>query len=123
MDLLAIAPDLDREFRRRGMEVHARELRLWMLARRQGRNPRDGWSDAFVLEWLRLMRVPPHHTHYIVRRLGDPCPDCATRPEHGSAATFTCVSWEGGQLTECLRCRAVWISEAPPRASLAGSAA
>jgi hypothetical protein len=115
--LLEYVERLGREFVRRRMPQHAQKLRLYYLALQRGlASPRHEvdvrWSEPFVLEWLRTLKVPPYADAYPVRPSGAPCPRCAQRG--AQSATRTELVFPGGVRMRCGTCETVWIEEDGP---------
>jgi hypothetical protein len=107
--LLDLVVRLGREFSRRGMREECRRLRLYYLALEHGlvagKNRIEvSWDEDLVIEWLRILRVPPHHRHYPVRP-GTLCAHC----EHRPGTVVTKLVFPGGARMECLQCGARWI--------------
>jgi hypothetical protein len=109
LSLLALVVRLGREFSRRGMREECRRLRLYYLALEHGlcvgKNRIDvAWDEGLVVEWLRILRVPPHDRHYPVRS-STLCAGC----EHRAGTVVTKLVFPGGARMECLQCGARWI--------------
>ena len=107
--LLDLVVRLGREFSRRGMREECRRLRLYYLALEHGlcagKNRIEvAWDEDLVVEWLRILQVPPHHGHYPAR----PSTLCA-RCEHRPGTVVTKLVFPGGARMECLQCGARWI--------------
>ena len=101
LDLVVL---LGREFSRRGMREECRRLRLYYLALQHGlcagKNRIEvSWDEDLVLEWLRILRVPPHHRDYPVRSSAL-CPSCDYRP----GTVVTKIVFPGGARMDCLQC-------------------
>jgi hypothetical protein len=112
--LLALVATLGHAFLRRGMGGHVRALRLYFLALRHGltRGERHvvklEWSQDAVLEWLRVLRVPPYQDDYPVRPRGSRCRGCAPEPGH-PVQTSTLLTFEGGAKMGCRGCAECWL--------------
>lgn len=118
--LLGYVERLGREFVRRGMADHAQKLRLYYLALQRGlASPRHEvdvrWTEPFVLEWLRTLRLPPDPDAYPVRPRGAACTQCAQRGTQPS--TRTELVFTGGVRMRCGTCDAVWLEEDGPARS------
>lgn len=113
--LLGLVARLGREFVRRGMDDHARRLRVYYLALRHGlvtgRNALDvRWDEAFTLEWLALLGLPPHAGDYDAR----PRPSrCRTCPQDRDALRTLLVLPDGAKV-QCQTCGATWVERDPP---------
>lgn len=112
-ELLRYVERLGAEFRRREMEAHLRKLRVYYLALRrgltQGRHELDvHWSEALVLEWLKLLQLPPFERAYEVRPGRSACRGCAQKRDHQSAI-HTELVFPGGAKMRCFSCGAIWI--------------
>ena len=110
--LLDLVVRLGREFSRRGMREECRRLRLYYLALEHGLVASSGksrievaWDSDLVIEWLRILRVPPHHRDYPLRP-GTLCIDCEQRP----GTVVTKLVFPGGARMECLQCGARWVT-------------
>ncbi len=91
---------LDTAFRTRGMTEHVRLLATGRLA------------PALVREWLRLLRIPPHHDDYPVLPRGIACPRCGSWSENRMATgTFVPFSWPRGWAERCCGCHFTWLHE------------
>jgi hypothetical protein len=87
-------------FQRRGMRDHVRALRS------------RAWTDDFVLEWLRYLKIPPHQDDYPILPRGALCPRCSSRsPDRTATGTVLVVAFPGRWAERCLGCRAVWMHE------------
>jgi hypothetical protein len=116
-ELLQHVVRLGRAFTGRGMEAHARMLRLYYLALRHGlaspRQPlRLSISADAVIEWLKTLRVPPFEATYPVRPRGTGCASC--RPGGQAPMLVTEVVFPGGARMRCNTCGAVWLEQEPP---------
>jgi len=63
--LMAMVETLGQTFATRGMKRHVEELRVYWLGLAKavvapGRKVNVGWSEALVVEWFRVLRLPPH---------------------------------------------------------------
>ena len=115
--LLDLVVALGGEFSRRGMRDECRRLRLYFLAVKHGlagaqHQIQLHWDEDLVVEWLRLLRIPPFDHHYLVR--GETaCDRCAYQP----GRVVTKAVFPGGSKFECLQCGQQWLL---PRATAPG---
>jgi hypothetical protein len=109
-ELLSMVKRLGAEFRKRRMHGHLAPLRLYWLALRHGlvQPERHGLhvqlSEEMIVEWFRLLRLPPYERAYPVQPPGSRCPSC--RPGEGT--------FPEGRKVACLACRAAWLELEPP---------
>jgi len=114
--LLDMVQRLGEEFRRRGMRTHLAPLRIYWLALQHGlvRDERHALaltlSEETVVEWLKLLQLPPYQHAYRVRPAGSACPSCPAeeRGEVSAERTFP----EGRKMV-CLECRSAWLELTP----------
>lgn len=111
--LLELVTRLGAAFRARGMEEHARRLRLYWLAARhgllKGRNELDvTWSEAHVVDWLKALGVPPFEGALPVRAPGSGCPACPVEPGVVPSARVDLV-FPGGARLKCTTCGGQWV--------------
>ena len=116
-ELLGHVVRLGRAFTARGMEAHARMLRLYYLALRHGlasphKPVRLSISPEAVVEWLRTLRVPPFESAYPVRLHGTGCATCRSAGQTPSLLTERV--FPGGARMRCGTCGAVWLEEEAP---------
>ncbi len=118
--LLRAVVQLGRAFRERGMGMHARALRLYWLAVRHGLASGDRavvkveWNSDAVIEWLKVLRVPPWEGAYPVRPRGSSCRRCPRGDGH-PVETTTLLSFGEGAKMGCRRCGDAWLElESPP---------
>ncbi|HXX31428.1 MAG TPA: hypothetical protein VEJ89_12060 [Myxococcaceae bacterium] len=117
--LLDMVRRLGDEFRRRGMQAHLVRLRVYWLALHHGL-VRDAshalhltLSEDAVVEWFKLLRLPPYQHAYPVRPTGSACPACA--PGGGPATeVVTERTFPEGRKVACLGCRTAWLEMEPP---------
>ena len=107
--LLDFVVALGCEFSRRGMPDHCQRLRLYYLALVHGLDTSRHrvevhWDEDLVIEWMRLLRLPPHRDHYPLRDT-TACGRCESRP----GTVVTKGVFPGGAKLECLQCGAQWI--------------
>ena len=116
--LLEMVRRLGDEFRRRGMRTHAAPLRVYWLALRHGLVQEEQHalhvtlSEETVVEWLKVLRLPPYRDAYRVRPTGSACPSCA--PHEGrTGEVATERTFPEGRKMVCLGCRSVWLEMEP----------
>ncbi|MGA9522978.1 MAG: hypothetical protein WBV82_16035 [Myxococcaceae bacterium] len=113
-DLILLAVVLGRVFMRLGMKGHAHTLRLYFLALRHGLTQgqrhvvKVDWSEDAVLEWLKVLRVPPYQDAYPVRRRGSGCDRCAPGSGH-PVEISTLLTFAGGAKMGCRTCGRAWL--------------
>ncbi len=95
--LLELVVALACEFSRRGMPDHCDRLRLYYLALRHGLDSARHrveihWDEGLVIEWMRLLRLPPYQDHYPVSDT-TACAACESRPGHQGASFPAARSW------------------------------
>lgn len=114
-ELMPLVVRLGGEFQRRGMKDHSQKLRVYFLALKHGldsgaREVRVHWTENLVLEWLRLLRIPPYDRSYAIRPRASRCdkcpPDRSSQPAVNTEAVFP-----GGSKMRCQVCGAVWVEE------------
>jgi hypothetical protein len=67
-------------------------------------------SPGLVVEWLRLLKIPPREADYPVLPRGAPCPRCGSVSKDRTAAgTFVPFSFPGGWAERCIGCHATWL--------------
>ena len=111
--LLELVVALGCEFSRRGMPDHCQRLRLYYLALQHGLDARRHrveihWDEELVIEWMRLLQLPPYQDHYRVRR-ETRCDRCESRP----GTVVTKGVFPGGAKLECLQCGGEWLTLRP----------
>ena len=117
-ELLRRVEQLGREFVRRGMDVHARKLRIYYLAlRHKLASPHKGevdvrWSEERVQEWLKVLRMPPYEAAYEVRPRGSGCRRCE-KTGNDRTSIHTEQTFPGGAKMSCYACGDVWLEEDP----------
>jgi len=113
-ELLRHVTQLGRAFRARGMNQHLRDLRVYYLALRR-RLTSDklqlNWSEAFVIDWMKTLRVPPYENTYPLRAHGAPCPKCPTAE---GASIVTDRLFPGGARMRCQSCGSEWLEQETP---------
>jgi len=101
---------LGREFARRGMESHARHLRLYYLGLRRGLL--DGfrlelhWSCELIDEWTRIFGW---ENGYDVRPARSRCRGCGGGSAPGNTGLYTEITFPGGYKVGCHQCGDAWI--------------
>lgn len=95
-------------FGRLEMRDHAALLREFYAAARDGRPCANGWTEAFVDEWLAVLRLPPFEARYAVRPAGAQCTACHANPGEISSRR-TVRTFPGGALIRCDGCDAHWL--------------
>ncbi len=108
--LLQLVTLVGRELVLRGMRDHAKVMRLYYLAVHygltSGKHAVDlRWDEDFIVEWARLLGLPPHATDYQVRPRHSKCARCPD--ERDSIRTE--VVFVGGAKFRCVNCGAVWV--------------
>jgi hypothetical protein len=118
--LLAMVKRLGDEFRRRGMRTHVAPLRVYWLALRHGlvqdaeHALRLTLSEETVVEWLKVLRLPPYQDAYRVRPTGSACPSCVGADGRASEVSTERTFPEGRKVV-CLGCRSAWLEMEPSR--------
>jgi hypothetical protein len=102
-DELALTERVGRELVRRGLREHVARARQYYAALKAGRTS-DAWSHAMNIEWLRLLRLPPHEDHYPVRPRMSGCEKC-----RGVGGLFTVTIFPGGSKSQCGGCGLQWL--------------
>ncbi len=111
--LLAMVDTLGRALAERGLHRHVEELRVYWLALSRGlagpgQRLNIGWSETLVVEWFRLLRLPPHADDYPVRPPSSPCPRCP-RPAGHAVEVKTALTFPEGRKAVCTVCGAAWL--------------
>jgi hypothetical protein len=102
-DRLLLAERVGLELRRHGLLKHVEHLRRYYLTVRSARSPAPGeWTEAMVVEWAMILRLPPHEGAYSVRPRMSKC-RCP------SPKTYTQMVWPGGCKSACGNCHDVWL--------------
>ena len=100
---LALAERVGLELRRHGLLKHVEHLRRYYSTVRTGHTPAAGeWTNGMVVEWAKILRVPPHEGAYPVRPRMSKCA-CA------SPKLYTEMVWPGGCKSTCSNCRDTWL--------------
>lgn len=114
-ELLKVVGALGREFVHRGMHVHAAKLRLYYVALRRGwasshRSKVDvHWSEDLVIEWCKILQLPPYQHAYPVRTPHSRCSRCKDRPNNEGGSFQTESTFPGGWKVRCSNCGEVWL--------------
>jgi hypothetical protein len=118
--LLEMVQRLGDEFRRREMRAHVAPLRVYWLAlkHRLVHDEQHGLhltlSEETVVEWFKLLRLPPYQSAYAVRPTGSACASCP--PREGRAYEVAAErTFPDGRKMVCLGCRSAWLEMEPPR--------
>lgn len=98
---LALTGRVGRELARLGLREHVARARAYYAATRAGR-PSDAWSHEMNVEWLRLLRLPPHEHDYPVLARMSLCPACDV------SRKITLAVFPGGSKHKCA-CGAEWL--------------
>lgn len=86
-----------------GLTAHRDLARRLYADLAAGRPPRKGgWTMALVIQWARLLRIPPHEKDYPVRTRADGCGCSNPRP-------YTTSVFPGGAAIRCENCNLVWL--------------
>jgi len=99
--------------RRRGR--HAAKLRLYYVALRRGwasshRSKVDvHWSEDLVIEWCKILQLPPYQHAYPVRTPHSRCSRCKDRPNNEGGSFQTESTFPGGWKVRCSNCGEVWL--------------
>jgi len=101
------------------MHGHLAPLRLYWLALRHDlvETERHGLhvqlSEELVVEWFKLLRLPPYEQAYRVQAPGSRCPQCPTS-EGPAVEVLTERTFPEGRKVACLTCRTAWLELEPP---------
>lgn len=111
--LLAMVDTLGKAFAERGLHHHVEELRVYWLALSRGlaapgHRLNIGWSEALVVEWFRLLRLPPHADDYAVHPPSSPCPRCPRSGGH-AVEVKTALTFPEGRKAVCTVCGTAWL--------------
>ncbi len=118
--LLKMVHQLGGEFRRRGMRTHVTPLRIYWLALQHGlvQGEEHGLhlalSEETVVEWFKLLRLPPYQAAYPVRPMGSACADCPA-PQGRANEVTTERTFPDGRKVVCLACHTSWLELEPRR--------
>ena len=111
--LMAMVETLGQTFATRGMKRHVEELRVYWLGLSKGvvaagRKVDVGWSESLVVEWFRVLRLPPHQWDYSVRPPSSPCPRCPAPAGH-AVEVKTGLTFPEGRKAVCTVCGYAWL--------------
>lgn len=112
-DLLVLVTALGKEFRRRKMRDHLTRLRVYYFALRHGLTTSQGngldvhWSERFVIDWMKTLRVPPFDAALPVRPRGAKCEGC--EKTGAQPWVYTDGLFPGGVRMRCQTCGDVWL--------------
>lgn len=101
------------------MRTHVTPLRIYWLALRHGlvHDERHGLhltlSEETVVEWLKVLRLPPYENAYRVRPTGSACPSCVPPEGRGAGEVATERTFPEGRKMVCLGCHSVWLEMEP----------
>jgi hypothetical protein len=113
--LLKMVGALGRAFVRRGMHAHAAKLRAYYVLLRRGlatpgKNEVDiRWSEALVIEWMKILRMPPYENAYPVRPAQSSCSRCRETPTNEAGGFQTESTFPGGWKVRCSTCGEAWL--------------
>jgi hypothetical protein len=111
--LLAMVDVLGKALAERGLHRHVEELRVYWLALSRGlagpgQRLNIGWSEALVVEWFRLLRLPPHAHDYPLCPPSSPCPRCPHAGGH-AVEVKTALTFPEGRKAVCTVCGTAWL--------------
>jgi hypothetical protein len=111
--LMAMVDTLGRALAERGLHRHVEELRVYWLALARGlagptQRLQVGWSEALVVEWFRILRLPPHSDDYPIRPPSSACPRCPQATGH-AVEVKTALTFPEGRKAVCTVCGAAWL--------------
>ena len=90
------------------MHKHVKALREFYVAARAGNPPSAyGWSEAFVDQWLAMLRLHPCEDVFELRAKGAGCSAC--NPPGATPSKRTVHVFPGGALMTCNQCGRRWI--------------
>jgi hypothetical protein len=110
---LALAERVGRELRRLGLDKHVAHARRYYSNVRARRAPGDReWDDSMVVEWARILRLPPYEKDYEVKPRMSKCGCPTPRPSESDAGciggedagegTIQCADYADGIYCECV---------------------
>lgn len=111
-ELIVLVEALGRAFTERNMRDHLRRLRVYYLALRHGLTTGAHaldiqWSERFVIDWMKTLRVPPFALALEQRPRGAACRRC---PKAGDQPwVYTDGLFPGGVRMRCQTCGEVWL--------------
>jgi hypothetical protein len=111
--LMAMVDTLGQALAERGLDRHVEELRVYWLALARGLTGpgsrlQVGWSEALVVEWFRLLRLPPHAHDYPLRAPSSACPRCPPPAGH-AVEVKTALTFPEGRKAVCTVCGTAWL--------------
>jgi hypothetical protein len=111
--LMAMVDTLGRALADRGLNRHVEGLRVYWLALSRGlagpgQRVSVGWSEALVVEWFRLLRLPPYANDYPLRPPSSPCP-CCPNPAGHAVEVKTALTFPEGRKAVCTVCGTAWL--------------
>ncbi|MDQ3265643.1 MAG: hypothetical protein M3Y59_18625 [Myxococcota bacterium] len=111
-DLLVLVTALGREFSKRGMRDHRARLRVYYFALKHGLTSGQHaldvqWSERFVIDWMKTLRVPPFEQALQIRARGAPCGQC--RQSGQQPWIYTDGVFPGGVRMRCQTCGDLWL--------------
>lgn len=110
-DLIPLVEKLGRAFAGRGMEEHARRLRVYYLALKHGLADGRGeldvrWGEQLVIDWMKTLQLPPYERALPSLPRGSRCPSC----QDGRVGDLkTEMNFPGGARMRCAVCGTSWI--------------
>jgi len=113
LDLDKLVLALAEEFKRRGMNKHVDELRVYYRGYRARslaamREKKPPWTEALVLEWLCYLGIPPFENALSVLARGVRACACTTKEAGLPAVACT---FSGGCVWECAKCGTRWLGK------------
>ena len=99
---------LGREFGRREMHKHLKLLREFYAATRDQRDCVNSWSEAFVDNWLAMLRLAPFETTFELLPARSVCARCNADPA-AVPSRRTETTFPGGALMRCDQCGRRWV--------------
>ncbi len=111
--LLMMVDTLGKALAERGLHRHVEELRVYWLALSRGlaapgQRLSVGWSETLVVEWFRLLRLPPHAEDYPARPPSSSCP-CCPRSDGHAVEVKTALTFPEGRKAVCTVCGTPWL--------------
>jgi len=97
--------------RRRSCQGALRDLRVYYIALRRGLTSNKlalNWSEAFVIDWMKTLRVPPFESTYPLLARRAPCPRC---PSSEASSVCTDRVFPGGARMRCQTCGCEWLEQ------------
>jgi hypothetical protein len=111
--LMVMVDTLGRALAERGLNRHVEELRVYWLALSRGlagpgQRLHIGWSETLVVEWFRLLRLPPHADDYLLCPPSSSCPRCPQARGH-AVEVKTALTFPEGRKAVCTVCGKAWL--------------